>query len=169
MQWLTRYRLLCWLAAAAVVGLLGFGYFLQYVKNLEPCPLCIVQRIAFLLVGIAFVVGALLNPAGTGRKILGSVSLLLSLAGIALASRQLWLQSLPPDQVPGCGFGLDYMLEVFPLWEVFLTMVQGTGDCAEIQWRFLGLTIPGWSLLAFSGFAVLSLWLILMRSKASRD
>lgn len=166
MQWLFHFRLLCALAATAVVGLLGFGFYLQYGLQLEPCPLCIAQRIVFLATGLVFFCAALVNPGYVGRLVTSLVALLLALLGAAMAARQVWLQHLPPDQVPGCGFGLDFMLEAFPLWEVILITLQGTGDCAEIQWVFLGLTIPGWSLVAFSGLALLSLWLILIRSKA---
>ena len=96
-------------------------------------------------------------------RILSSLCLLFSLGGAALAGRQIWLQNLPADQVPACGPSLDYMLDVFPLQEVITVMLQGTGDCAEVQWTFLGLSIPGWSLFWFIALAALSLIILIRR------
>lgn len=162
MPWLHHYRLLCALATLAIAGLMGFAFFLQYAKGLEPCPLCMAQRIAFVLLGLSFLLGWILNPKIVGQAVQGVSALLFSLAGAGLAARQVWIQHLPPDQVPGCGFGLDFLLDAFPLKDVIIMMITGTGDCAEIQWQFLGLTIPGWTFIAFVGFAILSVWLMLL-------
>ena len=96
----------------------------------------------------------------TGRRVYACCTLFFRLAGIGLASRQLWLQSLPEDQVPACGPGLEYMMDVLPWTEVVSVMLRGTGDCAEVQWTFLSLSIPGWSFVAFSGFVLISLLLL---------
>lgn len=143
------------LAAAAA---LGFAYYLQYGQGLEPCPLCIFQRVAMAAAGLAFLVGALHSPLGGGRW--GYVLLVWigAGAGIALAGRHLWIQSLPADQVPTCGPGLEYMLQVMPLTEVFSTVLSGDGQCAEVSWMFLGLSLPGWTLV---GFALLALWALM--------
>ncbi len=143
------------------VALIGSAFYLQYVEDLEPCPMCMAQRIMVYLASIVFLLGAAHNPVHIGRRIYAGVILLASLGGAGLASRQLWLQGLPEDQVPACGPDLDYMLEVFPWQEVITVMLRGTGDCAEVQWTFLSLSIPGWSLLWFTVLAALALiiWL----------
>ena len=110
-----------------------------------------------------FLVGALHNPGRIGQRVYAAIILLANLGGAGLAGRQLWLQSLPEDQVPACGPDLDYMLEVFPWQEIITTMLRGTGDCAEVQWTFLGLSIPGWSMLWFVVLAVMALIVLLRR------
>lgn len=145
------------------VGLLAYAYFLQYVQGLEPCPLCIFQRVAFIALAIIFLLAALHHPKAWGGKVYGLLLLLSGAAGAGLAGRQVWLQGLPPDEVPECGPALDYMLEVFPLGEVIRTVLQGSGDCAEIDWTFLGLSIAGWTLIIFIGMGVVGLlrnWII---------
>ncbi|MCP5162111.1 MAG: disulfide bond formation protein B [Hahellaceae bacterium] len=149
------------------VGLLITAYFMQLVMGLEPCPLCMMQRLAVALVGVVALVGALLNPRALGVRIIGAVTLLSAIAGMALSSRQLWLQHLPADKVPECGPGLEYMLEVFPLLEVIQIAIRGTGDCAEVQWTFLGLSIPGWTLLAFIAMAAVAIMQIARPNSAS--
>lgn len=145
------------LGFATCAGLLGFGYYLQFVQELEPCPLCIFQRVALFGLGIVFILAALHNPISWGSRLYGLLILVIAAAGAALASRQLWLQNLPPDQVPDCGPGLNYMLETFPLTDVISTVLQGSGDCAEVSWVFLGLSIPGWTLIAFVGLGLVGL------------
>ncbi len=141
-------------------GLLLTAFYFQYVKGLEPCPLCMAQRIAFYGAALFFLLSAIHNPALTVRRIYAGLTLFFSFFGIGLASRQLWLQSLPEDQVPACGPGLEYMMDVLPWTEVVSVMLRGTGDCAEVQWTFLSLSIPGWSFVAFCGFALISLMLL---------
>ncbi len=118
------------------------------------------QRIVIYAAGLFFLIAALHNPALTGRRIYAALTLFFSFAGIGLASRQLWLQSLPKDRVPACGPGLEYMMDVLPWTEVVSIMLRGTGDCAEVQWTFLSLSIPGWSFIAFCGFVLISLMLL---------
>ncbi len=141
-------------------GLMATAWYMELVMGLEPCPLCMMQRLAVVAVGGVALLGVLINPKSTGVRILAGFTLLFALAGMALATRQLWLQHLPPDQVPACGPGLDYMLEVFPLLEVIQIAIRGTGDCAKVQWTFAGLSIPGWTWLIFAGMAVISVWQI---------
>jgi protein dithiol:quinone oxidoreductase len=131
------------------LGLLGYGYYLQYVQGLEPCPLCMVQRVVFMALAVVFLIAALHNPLGWGSRIYGALILLLGAAGAAVAGRQVWLQGLPPEQVPECGPPLDYMLDVLPLAEVINTVLSGSGECAEVDWTFLGLSIAGWALPMF--------------------
>jgi len=120
------------------------------------------QRIVIYATGLLFLLGWIINPL-RGRRIFAALVILTNAGGIGLASRQLWLQSLPEDQVPACGPGLDYMLEVLPWQEIITVMLQGTGDCAKVQWTFLGLSIPGWTLLCFIGFIVIGLMLWILK------
>lgn len=140
--------------------LIGVAFYMEYVMGLEPCPLCWLQRFAVMGAGLVALLATLHNPAGFGGRIYGLLLALVSGAGVALAGRQLWLQSLPADQVPACGPSVDYLLDVMPLFDVFRIALRGTGDCAEVVWRFLGLSIPGWTavfftLLILTGLAML--------------
>ena len=139
--------------AAACLGLLGFGYYLQFARGLEPCPLCILQRLAFAAVAAIAVIAALHGAPGIWRKVYGAMIAVTALAGGGVAARQVWLQHLPPEQVPECGPGLDYMLQVFPWTDVLRKVLTGSGECAEPGWRFLTLSIAEWSLLWFCGLA----------------
>ncbi|WP_291821430.1 disulfide bond formation protein B [Marinobacter sp.] len=131
-------------------ALLGAAFYMEYVMGLEPCPLCWLQRYAFMGTGVVALLGALHGPGRLGVRIYGFFLLLTAGAGLGIAGRQLWLQNLPADQVPACGPSVEYMLEVLPWTEVLLTALRGTGDCAEVVWRFLGLSIPGWTAVFFS-------------------
>ena len=130
-------------------GLLAFAYFLQYFRDLEPCPLCILQRVAFFSLGVVFLVAAIHNPGRTGSRVYGLLITLAGLGGIITAVRHLWLQNLPPGNVPDCGPGLEYMLEVFPLTETLRMVFTGAGECAEVSWSLLGISVPGWALICF--------------------
>ncbi len=143
------------------VGLLGFGYYLEYGKGLDPCPLCILQRLFFLVIGLGGLIAALHNPKSLGIRIYSGFLVLLSMMGAAVAGRQVWLQHLPPDQVPECGPGLEYMLEVYPLGETLAKILKGTGDCAEVDWTLLGLSIAEWALISFivlTAVSIFQLW-----------
>ena len=133
----------------ACAALLAYGYYLEYVEGLEPCPLCMFQRVALMGLGVVFLIAALHHPAGWGRRIYALLLLLVAGAGAALSTRHVYLQNLPADEVPECGPDLDYLLDVFPLKDVLTTVLQGSGSCAEVSWSFLGLTIPGWTLVCF--------------------
>lgn len=146
----------------ACAGLLVFGLFLQHVKHLEPCPLCILQRIAFILVGATALVALLHNPKPLGAKVYGGLMVLFALVGGGVAVRQVWLQHQPPNAFAECGPGLDYML-TFPLGEALPMLFKGGGDCAKVTWRFLGFSIAEWSLVWFALFALLGLLLLLRR------
>ena len=134
---------------AACLALLGFGLYLEHGLALEPCPLCIFQRIAFIAVsGIAFI-GLLQGFGRISSRIYGGMMALASLIGAGIAGRQVWLQHLPPDKVPACGPGLDYILDTFPLSKALKMVLTGSGECAEVQWQFLGFSIAEWSLFCF--------------------
>ncbi len=137
--------------------MLATGAYFQLIEELEPCPLCISQRIAIFLSGIVFLAAAIHNPATTGRKVYALLGTTTALIGAAISTRHVWLQNLPPSEVPECGPGLSYIFENFPISETLKLMLNGTGECAEVLWTFLGLSIPGWTLVAFLMLACLSL------------
>lgn len=146
--------LLVFLICAA---LLAVAFYMEHVMGLEPCPLCWLQRFAFMAVGAVSLLAALQAPEGWGGRVYGFLMAVFAGAGLGLAGRQLWLQSLPEDQVPACGPSVDYLLEVLPLFEVLSTALQGTGDCAKVLWRFLGLSIAGWTAIFFALILVLGI------------
>jgi disulfide bond formation protein DsbB len=149
-----RLFLLGLLLCATMLGIAG--YF-QFIDNLEPCPLCILQRVFTLLVGSVLLIAVLHNPKNIGVPIYGCLAGLLALLGASISMRHLWLQSLPADQVPSCGPGLNFMLDNFPLGDTINMVLRGSGECAEVSWTFIGVSIPGWTLLAFILLAILSL------------
>ena len=135
-------------------GLLAWAFWLEHVEGLEPCPLCMFQRVAFVVIALVFLVGTFHNPGRLGAWIYAILLFLASAAGAALATRQVWLQSLPKDQVPACGMGIGYMLETMPFFDVIRRVLEGSGECAEKGWVFLGLSIAGWTLAFFVAIAV---------------
>lgn len=162
-------RIACALAALAGAGLLGFGYYLQYVKGLEPCPLCLVQRAFFYLLIVVFTLCAIHGPPGWGGRIYGFIAMLFAAGGFATASRQVWLQHLPPDKVPACGPDLAFMLDNFPLGQTLEKLFAGSGQCAEVQWTFLGRSIAEWALAWFALFFLLGLWLLIRKRVVPLD
>lgn len=146
-----------YLAGALVVAcLFSAALYLQYVLREEPCPLCMLQRVIFIVIGVLFLVAALHHPLRLGARIYSALIALFALGGIATAARHIWLQHLPKDQVPACGPGLDYLLQNFPLAEVWQELMHGSGECAEKGWTFLTLGIPEWSLLWYVLLGVLA-------------
>ena len=162
-------RVACALASLAAAGLLGFGYFLQYMRGIEPCPLCLVQRAFFYLLIVTFLICALHGPQGWGRRLYGFVAMLFAAGGFATASRQVWLQHLPKDKVPACGPDLAFMLENLPLARTLEKLFAGSGQCAEVKWTFVGFSIPEWALVWFALFFLLGLWLLIYTPKVPVD
>ena len=153
--------------AVLIAALLGYGYYLQYVQGLEPCPLCMVQRGFFYLLIATFVIAALHAPARVGAWVYTAFAVLFAAGGAATAGRQVWLQHLPADKVPQCGPDLFFMLENMPLSRTLQKLIQGSGECAAVDWKFLGLSIAGWALAWFIALAVYALWLAARRSRLS--
>jgi disulfide bond formation protein DsbB len=122
------------------------------------------QRIFYCLVGGLAFIAFIQNPAESGRKIYSALITLAACLGAAASGRQVWLQHLPADQVPACGPGLEYMLQTFPFSEVLTTLIRGNGNCAEVQWQFLGFSMPEWSLLCFVLFIFAGLWQLLRKA-----
>lgn len=136
---------------------LAFALYLQHFRNLEPCPMCIFQRVAMLGAGLFFLLGALHAPKRGGRWVYAVLAAVAALIGAAIAGRHVWLQSLPPDQVPACGPTLDYLLGMMPVSEVVETVLRGDGNCAKINAAWLGISLPGWTLVAFIAMAIYAL------------
>ena len=145
------------LGALACLSLLSMGAYFQLGLGLEPCPLCISQRLAILLTGIIFLIAGLHNPGPVGIKRYGLLGTLSALFGASISTRHVWLQHLPPEQVPECSPGISFMLQNFPLFDTVKLMLNGTGDCAKIDWTLLGFSMPAWTLVAFLSLATLSL------------
>ncbi len=135
---------------------LAAALILEYVYELPPCPLCMLQRFALIALGGVATVAMLCRFSGRLRRLSAALKIVLALIGAGFASRQVWLQHLPPEEVPGCLPGFDYLIDALPLTEALLLMVQGSSDCAEVVWQFLGLSIPEWSLLCFVFLGLLS-------------
>ena len=148
----------------ACVGLLGYAYFAQFVLGYEPCPLCIFQRVGVIAVGIVFLLASIHGPqTAVGRRVYGSLVALTALGGASVSARHIYLQNLPADQVPACGPGLDYMLDVFPLTDTLRMVFTGSGECAEIDWTFLGMSMPVWTLAAFLALGSWGAWTLWRR------
>ena len=153
------------LGAAGCAALLGFGFYLQYHDGQDPCPLCLVQRAFYFGVLFVFLAAAIHAPKGNGAIGYSLLGLLLAAGGGGTAGRQVWLQHLPPDQVPKCGPDLYYMMDHFPVAKVITNLFRGSGQCAEVTWRFLGLSIAEWSLLCFAILGVFALWTMIRRER----
>ena len=140
-------------------ALMTYALYAQYVLNLEPCPLCIFQRLAVISMGIIFLFCSIIDPKSKIAKLLASFFFTVTATtGIAVASRHVWLQNLPSDQVPGCGPGLDFMLSTFPLAEVLEMVFSGSGECANVDWSFVSLSMPAWVIISFLIMLVYAIW-----------
>ena len=137
------------------LGLLGYAWYAQTAMGLEPCPLCIFQRIGIAACGLLFLLATLQNPGRVAARVYGVLLLLAAALTVGVAARHLWIQHLPEGAVPACGASLNYLLDVFPLTEVIRKVLTGSGECARVTWRFLGLSMPGWVLIAALGLGAL--------------
>ena len=146
------------------VLLIVYVLYTQYVLGLEPCPLCILQRVAVIALGVSFLLLALRPPQRKQSKFLTSILLvMISSAGAGIAARHVWLQNLPPDKVPGCGPGLDFMMANFPFGEVLEMVFSGSGECAEISWSFAFLSMPAWALIWLIVLGSFGVWSVYQR------
>ncbi|MCX7555930.1 disulfide bond formation protein B [Xanthomonadaceae bacterium JHOS43] len=149
--------------AVACASLLAYALYAQYRMFLDPCPLCILQRVVFMIMGGLFLLGALHGPKRWGRGIYGVLVFFVAAVGMGIAGRHVWLQGLPPDQVPACGPGLEYMLDAFPLSKTLSMVFTGSGECANVDWNFLGLSMPAWVLVWYLLLGLGALWAGLRR------
>jgi len=142
-------------------GLMAYALFVQYGLHEEPCPLCVLQRVAVIATGLLFLVAWVVNPSGSLRRVLGGLIVLAAVAGIGVAARHIYVINAPAGSVAECGASLDYMMDVLPLHEVLGKVLSGSGECAKVTWRFLGLSMPTWvlaNLLGLAGLAVAANW-----------
>jgi protein dithiol:quinone oxidoreductase len=140
-------RLLNFAGFAVCVGLLGYALFAQFHDGLEPCPLCIFQRIGVALLGLVFLAATLHDPRGRGRYGYAFAIALAGLTTAGVAARHIYVQSLPPGSLPSCGAPLAVLMKFMPVWQLIRKVLSGSGECALVNWRFLGLTMPMWVLI----------------------
>ncbi len=148
-----------------LVGLLGYAYYTQFVEYLDPCPLCLTQRFFYFLIGIFAIIALFRIRHVLWQKILSVLMLLSAIGGAGTAARQVWLQHLPPDQVPECGPGLQYWLENMPFMKTLELLFKGDGNCAEVDWTFVGISMAGWSLIFFILLFTTCVWLFTCRDR----
>jgi disulfide bond formation protein DsbB len=159
MNYLTNPRVGNLAGFLVCICMMAFALYAQYVLGMEPCPLCIFSRVATMALGGVFFIAAIHGPEGrVGKGIYAALVVFVAAIGVGISARHVWLQNLPKDQVPACGPDLGFMLETFPLAEVLSTVLQGSGECAEVSWRLFGLTMPAWTLLALAALGAWGVW-----------
>lgn len=139
-------------------AMLAYAFYVQFDLGVEPCPLCIFQRIAVIAMGIFFLIGGLQAPRAGGRKVYALLVLLGAAAGAGVATYHLWVQHLPPDPLAGCAPGWNYMIDNFPVSKVLRMAFSGHADCAVVNWTFLGLAMPFWTLVSFIVIGAAAVW-----------
>lgn len=155
-----------WVGLIGSIALLAVAYFyFELQLGLDPCPLCMFQRACLFGVSVFCLLGILLKPKKFGSKLIALFISLFSALGLMIAGRQVWLQHLPADLVPECGPDLAFMMDVFPLMEMIQTVLQGSGECAEVQWNFLYLSMPEWMVLVFAVMLLISLRLLFAKER----
>lgn len=148
------------LVIASIVGM-SFALYLEHFKGLAPCPLCIFQRVGLMAMGVFALIAFIHNPVKNGiKRLYATLAGLSILWSVGVAARHIWIQHLPPSEVPSCGPGLDFLVQVLPLQEVFAQVLTGSGECAKIDWTFLGQSMPVWSCLFFAGLLCICIWQI---------
>jgi len=153
-------RLAYLLGFLVCAGLMAWALWLQYGLDLEPCPLCVFQRIAVIATGVIFLIAALHTPGRLGAALYATLTVIASGTGAALAAWHVWIQAQPKGSVAACGMGLNYMLETMPLTDVIGRVLKGSGECAEQGWLLLGLAIPSWTFVFFIAMIVGAIALI---------
>ena len=155
---LPNKRLLNLAGFLTCAGMMGFALYAQYGLMLEPCPLCVFQRIATISLGLVFLVAALHNPGMLGSRVYAALIVLTAGFGVSVASWQVYLQNLPADKVPSCGPGFEYIMENFAIFEALDLIFKGSGECAEVLWRLLGLSMPTWVIIGLGGLGIAGIW-----------
>ena len=167
MNTLLRPRIWFLFVALACAGMLGYAIYVQHFDFIDPCPLCVLQRLVYMWIGAVSLLAAIHGPGRAGQWVYGLGVILGGLTGLGIAGRHLWLQSLPAGSVPDCGMGLNYMLETMPFTEVLNQLLFGSGECGEVHWTFLGLSMPGWTFLWYLAFTVGTI-IVLAKAKTAR-
>jgi len=143
---------------AACAAMMAYALYSQHGLGLEPCPLCIFQRVSVIGLGVIFLVAALHAPGRFGSRVYAALLGVTALAGAVVAGRHVWLQHLPPERVPACGPGLDFMLEALPFTEMLQKVFSGSGECAKVDWSLLGLSMPGWVFISVVVLGACGIW-----------
>ena len=162
-----RPRLVNLAGFGACAALLAYALYAQFHLGLEPCPLCIFQRIGLALLGVVFLAAAVHDPRGRGAR--GAYATLIggaALLTIGVAARHLYVQSLPPGTLPSCGAPLAVLMKFMPVWQLIRKVLTGSGECGLVNWRFLGLAMPAWVLIWALGLGALGLAANLRRAAA---
>jgi disulfide bond formation protein DsbB len=142
---------------AIIAGLMGYALYAEHILGLEACPLCILQRMAIITLAAVFAVAALHAPRGAGARAYAALGVLVALIGMGISGWHVRLQNLPPAEVPACGPGYDYIMETFG-WLQGLSMIfTASGECAEVNWSFWGLSMPAWVFIWFVALGALAL------------
>ena len=155
------------LGLLACAGGIGYALFAEHVLGLPPCPLCIFQRVAVIALGVVFLLAALHNPGQRGARIYAALQLIVASVGVLVASRHIWIQMQPAGSVEACGADLNYLLDILPLAQVIRKVLFASGECAKIDWTFLGLSIANWSFIAFVVFGLLVIGLLIGGARRS--
>jgi disulfide bond formation protein DsbB len=144
--------------------MMAYALYSQHQLLLDPCPLCIFQRIAVMALGIVFVIAVIHDPGDKFRRLYALLLGAVAAMGVAVAAWHVRLQHLPADEVPSCGPGLSYMLDNFPLQDTLALVFRGSGDCADVSWRFLGLAMPTWVVISLTLLGIVGVWNNLRRT-----
>ncbi len=152
-------RALNLLGFAACAGMMGYALYAEHGLLMDPCQLCVYQRKAVIGMGVVFLIAGLHNPdRAAARTVYSALMAIAAVAGIGVAGRHVWLQNLPPDKVPACGPGFDYIIDAFPLSEALSLIFTGSGECATVDWSFLGLSMPAWVLICVVVVGAAGIW-----------
>lgn len=146
-------------------ALYSYAIYVQFALGIEPCPMCIFQRIVFIVMAILFLVGAIHNPQARGRRVYALLLLLAAGIGVGIAARHLWVQHQPPDLMAGCAPGWNYMISNFPISKALKMAFTGSADCAQVSWTFVSLSMPFWTLVCYVLLGVGALWAGLRQRK----
>jgi protein dithiol:quinone oxidoreductase len=144
---LKHRRVINFLGFSVCAALLAYALYTQFEQGLDPCPLCIFQRVGVAALGIVFLFAALHHPRGWGSRVYAGLIAAAALATIGVAARHVYVQHLPPGTLPSCGAPLGVMLKFTPVFDVIKKVLTGSGECSEVNWRFLGLAMPAWVLI----------------------
>ncbi len=155
---LPNIRLTFLLVFATSVAMMIAALIMQYVFDMEPCPLCVSQRVFVILAGVIALIATIQTPGVTGTRVYSSLGFIACAVGGGISARHVWLQNLPEHLVPTCGPGLSYMFDALPFLDALKLLFQGDGNCADVVWNFLGLSIPAWTLICFIGLAIIFIW-----------
>jgi len=151
-------RILNFAGFLGCAGMMAYALYAEHVLYLMPCPLCVFERIAVISLGLVFLVAAIHNPQGKGRFAYTALVVLAAGAGVGVAGWHVWIQNLPADEVPSCGPGFEYIVDEFPMAEALKMIFTGSGECASIDWVFLGLSMPAWVLIATGVIGAFGVW-----------